>query len=60
VARNLLLNPETDQIWVGCESTMARCLRTEFIELGFDRRSLHVSGYWKRGVSDHVDNDSDY
>nr|WP_242008466.1 siderophore-interacting protein [Sphingomonas ginsenosidivorax] len=60
VGRHLLLTPETDQIWVGCESTMARRLRAEFLELGFDRRSLHVSGYWKRGVSDHVDSDSDY
>ncbi|MBB3349714.1 siderophore-interacting protein [Sphingomonas sp. BK069] len=60
VGRNLPLSPDWDQIWVGCESATARRLRAEFAELGFERRSLHVSGYWKRGVSDHVDSDGDY
>lgn len=59
-AKALTLNPESSQVWVGCEATSARDLRRAFGQLGFDRSDLHVSGYWKHGESEHVDHDSDY
>lgn len=58
--RHLTLNPETAQIWVGCECAAARQMRCELTRLGFDKESLHVSGYWKKGAAEHVDCDSDY
>jgi len=59
-ARHLLLSPESSQIWVACECSTARTLRCEFGRLGFDKASLHASGYWKSGEVEHVDTDSDY
>lgn len=44
-ARHLLLNPESAQIWLACECSAARALRCEFARLGFDKQSLHASGY---------------
>lgn len=58
--QNLTLGAESAQIWIGCECCAARTLRTEFRRLGFDKHTLHASGYWKQGVDEHVDHDSDY
>ena len=59
-AKALTVSPETSQIWVACEATAARDLRCNFRGSGFDRSTLHVSGYWKLGEIEHVDQDSDY
>lgn len=59
-SRQLTLSPETSQIWVGCECSGASEMRAQFRELGFDKASLHASGYWKKGTVEHVDGDSDY
>ncbi len=56
----LTVSPETSQMWVACEATAARDLRYEFGRIGFDRSALHVSGYWKCGEIEYVDQDSDY
>ena len=58
--RNLPINPYTAQVWVGCEARAARDLRCEFGRQGFGKDALHVSGYWKSGAIEHVDQDSDY
>ncbi|TXC68004.1 siderophore-interacting protein [Sphingomonas ginsenosidivorax] len=59
-AKTLTVNPDTSQVWVACEATAARELRCAFGRIGFDRSALHVSGYWKCGEIEHVDQDSDY
>lgn len=59
-SRQLTLSPETSQIWVGCECSGARAMRSEFRKLGFEKATLHASGYWKKGANEHVDCDSDY
>lgn len=59
-AQALTVSPETSQIWVACEATAARNLRCAFGRIGFDRSALHVSGYWKCGEIEHVDQDSNY
>lgn len=56
----ITLSPEQDQLWIACESEAARRLRAAFSSLGFNRETMHISGYWKQGASDHVDADSDY
>lgn len=59
-ARHLTLSPESSQIWVACECSAAHMMRCEFGRMGFDKASLHASGYWKTGEIEHVDADSDY
>jgi NADPH-dependent ferric siderophore reductase len=59
-AKALTIGPETSQVWVGCEATAASDLRCTFRREGFDRSGLHISGYWKCGEIEHVDQDSDY
>ncbi|WP_404478411.1 siderophore-interacting protein [Novosphingobium sp. BL-52-GroH] len=58
--RRLIVGPESAQIWIGCECAAARTLRTGYRALGFDKTTLHASGYWKKGAIEHVDHDSDY
>lgn len=59
-AERACLNPDETCVWVGCESATARCIRERCVSSGFDRTSLHASGYWKRGASEFVDAASDY
>lgn len=56
----LCRNPEGTCIWAGCESGLARLLRLQCQRQGLDRPSIHISGYWKRGVVEHMDPTSDY
>ncbi|MEC3947890.1 siderophore-interacting protein [Sphingobium sp. HWE2-09] len=58
--QNLILDPASDQIWIGCESSMARKLRIHLGNHGFDKHNMHISGYWKIGAADYVDSHSDY
>jgi NADPH-dependent ferric siderophore reductase len=56
----ITLSPESDQLWIACESDGAKRLRSAFAALGFTRETMHASGYWKKGASEHVDAESDY
>ncbi|MDT7532015.1 siderophore-interacting protein [Sphingobium sp. SA2] len=58
--RNLTLGAESTQVWIACECNAARALRAEYRQMGSDKKSLHVSGYWKKGAAEHVDQESDY
>lgn len=59
-ARHLAIGPENAQVWIACECSAAREMRCEFGRMGFDKTTLHASGYWKMGAIEHVDCDSDY
>jgi NADPH-dependent ferric siderophore reductase len=46
-------------IWIAAESSIVKSLRNHAL-LGWsvDRRRLHAAGYWKRGESDHKDEEA--
>lgn len=49
------------QIWISCESKIIKRLRKYLIEQKmFSKSELHLSGYWKEGVSDEREELSDY
>ncbi len=59
-AANALARPdENTVIWIAAESSIVKSLRTHALsDWGADRRRLHAAGYWKRGESDHEDEDA--
>ena len=47
---------ENTAVWIAAESSIVKTLRKHaLLELGVDRQHLHAAGYWKRGESDHKD-----
>ena len=47
---------ENTAVWIAAESSIVKTLRKHaLLELGIDRQHLHAAGYWKRGESDHKD-----
>lgn len=38
-------------VWAGAEAGAVRAVRRDLAERGVDRRSLSVTGYWRRGVA---------
>ncbi len=50
---------ESAVIWIAAESSIVRSLRKHALsDWGTDRRRLHAAGYWKRGESDHKDEEA--
>jgi len=49
--------PDDDTaVWIAAESSIVKSLRKHaLLEWGVDRQRLHAAGYWKRGESDHKD-----
>lgn len=44
------------EIWLAAESPIVKAIRKyALLEWGVDRKRLHAAGYWKRGESDHRD-----
>jgi NADPH-dependent ferric siderophore reductase len=52
--------PDEDTVlWIAAESSIVKSLRKHALtEWEIDRRRLHAAGYWKRGESDHRDDES--
>ncbi len=47
---------EDTVIWVAAESSIVKSIRKHaLLEWGVDHSRLHAAGYWKRGDSDHRD-----
>ena len=57
--RTLTLPPGDVFVWGAGESTLMRTLRLHLLnERGLPKAWVHLTGYWKRGVTDH-DHDAD-
>jgi NADPH-dependent ferric siderophore reductase len=52
--------PDEDTVvWIAAESSIVKSLRTDALSgWGVDRTRLHAAGYWKRGQSDHKDEEA--
>ncbi len=46
------------RVWVSCEATAMREIRSHFLnDRSLDRSTLHTQGYWKAGAANHPDHD---
>jgi NADPH-dependent ferric siderophore reductase len=51
---------ENTVVWIAAEASIVKSLRTHaLLGWGVDRKRLHAAGYWKRGESNHKDEESD-
>ncbi|WP_213772468.1 siderophore-interacting protein [Bradyrhizobium sp. dw_78] len=58
-AKTLGRPDENTVIWIAAESSIVTSLRKQALsDWGADRRRLHAAGYWKRGESDHKDDEA--
>jgi NADPH-dependent ferric siderophore reductase len=59
-AANAIERPDENTIvWIAAEASIVKSLRAHaLLQWGVDRRRLHVAGYWKRGVSNHKDEEA--
>jgi NADPH-dependent ferric siderophore reductase len=58
-AKTLGRPDENTVIWIAAESSIVKSLRKHALsDWSADRRRLHAAGYWKRGESDHKDEDA--
>lgn len=58
-ARAIPRPDENTVIWIAAESSVVAVLRRLALsEWGVDRRRVHAAGYWKRGESDHRDEEA--
>ena len=49
---------EKTAVWIAAESSIVMTLRKHaLLEWRVDRQHLHAAGYWKRGESDHKDDE---
>lgn len=59
VAKTIGRPDENTVVWIAAESSVVKSLRKHAsLEWGLDRQHLHAAGYWKRGESDHRDDEA--
>jgi NADPH-dependent ferric siderophore reductase len=50
---------ENTVVWIAAESSVVKSLRRRALsDWGVDRKHLHAAGYWRRGESNHKDEES--